>query len=93
MPQQSTTISPISIKVEINEIETLFNKEYAKSKIDKKDLISKFFIECDSQLDRRKNETKDEYEKQISSITNEYKDSNIIPNITKQCNHICRILK
>lgn len=84
LPQQSTTISPISIKVEINEIETLFNKEYAKSKIDKKDLISKFFIECDSQLDRRKNETKDEYEKQISSITNEYKDSNIIPNITKQ---------
>lgn len=82
--QPSITIGQISVKTEIGEIETLFNKEYSKAKIDQKDSISKYFLECDAELNRRKEETKDEYEKKMASITNEYKDNDVVKKVSQQ---------
>lgn len=72
-----------SIKTEMNEVENLLNREYAKALDDKKAAISNYFSMCDSEIDEQKEKNKKDFEIKMALIIHEYKNDNVLEDVSK----------
>ena len=80
-------IQPVTSNRSVSEVETLFNNEYAKAKIDKRTEITTTFSELDHEFNRQKDLRNSEYDRQIAAVVEEYKDT-ITPQITNDYEEI-----